>query len=564
MTNQEKARELAKKAPALREQDRKALNRLFTAYIFRSGNKIWTSCCNRHKVLDWEKCSDAERDVLITPHVPEPTYHWYKCTNEMASSVRVWCPYCGAEAKLKESRYSGKRKNLWEYRRGVVLRQWRGSLWALAYDLSKSYEGQFLGEPNYRPCVQTNLLGVYRFRPGRCESGTKRWWVTGDFEAYQCMTEFDLKKPGGLCAPYGYCSDLGKSYEIIGLEELKKSEFKYCGFEKLYKQMDDPLELLTLCCFEPRKVEMLIKAGVGWAVKNLIDNHVKNAKILNWYAKEPKDFLKVPMRKLREMGAGDEKRVRLWEKLGMPPAEEMDAAEEINTSSSAEKLFKNCKRLKIGYRKLVEYLKREDVSIRPVPVFSTTAQIWCDYIDAAEGVGLDLCNPLVVLPRNLNEKHDMTCGAWAAMQDTKNQEMYRKRCNKLKKKYEFSYDGLCIVIPSGGEAIKLEGKTLHHCVGGYAQRHMDGVTTILFLRRAEHPEKPMVTIEMSGNNIKQIHGWDDERTACPENPGRTPCMELYAEFLTVWLDWLKAGSKRDKKGNPIIPKKYLQQEVKTA
>ena len=41
-------------------------------------------------------------------------------------------------------------------------------------------------------------------------------------------------------------------------------------------------------------------------------------------------------------------------------------------------------------------------------------------------------------------------------------------------------------------------------------------------------------------------------------------MKLYAEFLTVWLDWLKAGSKRDKKGNPIIPKKYLQQEVKTA
>ena len=136
--------------------------------------------------------------------------------------------------------------------------------------------------------------------------------------------------------------------------------------------------------------------------------------------------------------------------------------------------------------------------------------------------------------------------------------------SKLKKKYEFSYDGLCIVIPSGGEAIKLEGKTLHHCVGGYAQRHMDGVTTILFLRRAEHPEKPMVTIEMSGNNIKQIHGWDDERTICEENPNRTPCMELYADFLTVWLDWLKAGSKRDKKGNPIIPKKYLQQEVKTA
>ena len=117
-------------------------------------------------------------------------------------------------------------------------------------------------------------------------------------------------------------------------------------------------------------------------------------------------------------------------------------------------------------------------------------------------------------------------------------------------------------MPFGSEDIVQEGKRLHHCVGGYAQRHINGAVTILFLRRNE--KVPMVTIEMSGNSIRQIHGWDDERTACPENPNCTPCMKLYAEFLTVWLDWLKAGSKRNKKGNPNIPKKYLQQEVKTA
>ena len=37
-------------------------------------------------------------------------------------------------------------------------------------------------------------------------------------------------------------------------------------------------------------------------------------------------------------------------------------------------------------------------------------------------------------------------------------------------------------FPVTTAAIKREGRVLDHCVGGYADRHMKGVTTILFLR----------------------------------------------------------------------------------
>ena len=52
-------------------------------------------------------------------------------------------------------------------------------------------------------------------------------------------------------------------------------------------------------------------------------------------------------------------------------------------------------------------------------------------------------------------------------------------------KYEFELDGLRIVFPMTAAAIRREGKLLRHCVGGYADRHMKGVVTILFLRSEE-------------------------------------------------------------------------------
>lgn len=49
-----------------------------------------------------------------------------------------------------------------------------------------------------------------------------------------------------------------------------------------------------------------------------------------------------------------------------------------------------------------------------------------------------------------------------------------------------------------------EGKTLHHCVGGYAERHAKGVTTILLVRENDNPDKPLYTMEVIGS-VKE--GW---------------------------------------------------------
>ena len=115
------------------------------------------------------------------------------------------------------------------------------------------------------------------------------------------------------------------------------------------------------------------------------------------------------------------------------------------------------------------------------------------------------------------------------------------------------------MVPECSEDIVSEGKTLHHCVGGYAPRHIQGKTTILFLRHKRRPERSFLTIELDDVNernvkIRQIHGYMNERY----RPSASQ-KDKYAWFLNPWLEWVNSGSRREGSGIPII-----KEEVKTA
>ena len=63
-----------------------------------------------------------------------------------------------------------------------------------------------------------------------------------------------------------------------------------------------------------------------------------------------------------------------------------------------------------------------------------------------------------------------------------------------------------IRFPETAAEILDEGKTLHHCVGGYVQDVIDGKTTILFLREKANPSKPFYTIEVRDGSVRQVRG----------------------------------------------------------
>lgn len=565
MDAKKRTEQLARLAPRLTDRELREINGLFRAYIFRRSRtgEVWTSCCGVHKII--QRCeNDDQWRVMNQVHTPAPVYRWGRCVNEMDSGQRTTCPWCGAEAAVKELGRCGERKNLWEYRRAVVLRQWRGALWACAYDCFKGYgNGRLLtGSP------RTVLLGVYRFAPGVAEEISKSWWDIGPLGRYRRQTAPGKRHRWEINAPYEYCAEYGAGYEAVGLDEVKRSAFRYCGVENLQRHCD-LIRLLTACCFYADKIEWLGKCGLAQGVYDMVNRGVKNAAAIQWDAKTPREFLGITPRELQELHSlayRDIDRLDtlgIWRRLRGTKAE--DSLENCfrlaDTSLDAGKLRQLVSRLKrweLRPGRLADYLDK----LRGNRGLGDMLEEYLDYIRAAEGVGLDLRNGVFLLPRDLDRKHDQVTASWAAMQSKEKDREYREnRLRKLTRRYTYTDGTYLIRPPVNGAEIQREGKLLHHCVGGYADRHLKGATTILFLRRRDRPGRPLVTVEMRGNRIAQIHGWDDERTKHPDNPGRIDPRMLYRDFLDERTAWLEGGSKRDKRGQPVLPRRKRKESA---
>lgn len=572
-----KAEKLVRLAPKLTENEKKQINDLFRAYIFRRSKtgEVWTTCCGVHKRLD-DAVTDREWALLTAPHTPAPDFRWGRDVNAPNSQARVECPWCGARAAVKEIRYTGRRENLWEFRRVLALRQWRGTLWACAYDCTKDYG-----------CVERstegpeiNLLRIYRFRPGKAECAGRDygWYGNGPIQHYHCQTAPGKGKNLWTTErPFGWCNEYGLGYETIGMEEIGKSIFRYCGVEKVGLS-DEVTRTLTACCFYPRQIEFLMKCGMEDAVKSIVADGKKNAAAIHWDAETPADFLGVKPRELRWLQEAEKYSWKRVAALGLYRRQKGKSTladclrfAQVGMGGNKEKmLMKRIRAHGVSIGKLLQYMDKHCLKKRTL---LSALDAYVDYLLAAEGVGLDLNNPIFLMPRDFEKKHDQVTAAWsavlaerrrkaeaerrAAVAETrrKAQEKFRGRVKSLARRYTYT-DGELLVRPAvNAEEIVREGKLLHHCVGGYADRHISGATTILFLRRRSAPGRPLCTIEVSGNTIRQIHGWDDERSACEDNPQRKDPRKLYGAFLDEWLGWLEGGSKRDKAGRPIIKKK---------
>ena len=578
MTSQEKAEQFAGKAPPLNQAEQDAINALFPAYIFRRSctNEIWTTCCHQHMTV-------SDKDMMVT--TPERNFpavmwgpHQREPRNRRCESAKphVECPFCGKPAIVKELRYTGKRENLSSYRRAVVLRWYRGALWARAYDCGKHYTAGYdlAGNPTYK------LVGVYRFRPGLAEATTRSWYRNSPFEHIEKQDGPLTKGRWNIHAPFFANADYGIGYDVIGLDEIQESPFCYCCAADFNLSGSRLLEFLTACCFYPRQIEMLMKAGMKDVVTDLVDRGVKHVTVINWDEERPAKAFKLTRQEMKAfLGTNrDIRTAELYKRLkGRVPIAE--CAKWLSEDMNIPKTFSAAKKWSLPPEKLMRYLD-SNVGCAwygGMSSLDSALRFWEDYITAAEAMGYQLHRENVLLPRNLGTAHDNATGQHRARleqeqriererreaQRWKDQrerdrlmaDTYAERKAKLEEKYGFELDGYIIRIPVSGEEILNEGRKLQHCVGGYADRHMSGAVTILFMRKVKKPDEPWLTIEMNGNTLVQIHGFKNEGVHTAKGAFAPNPREVYREFLDTWLDWLKKGSKRDKNGNPKLPRK---------
>ncbi len=180
-----------------------------------------------------------------------------------------------------------------------------------------------------------------------------------------------------------------------------------------------------------------------------------------------------------------------------------------------------------------------------------------DYWRACRDLGRNLDDPQVRYPRDLIDAHDR---AWDRLRKLEKEAKaraltpagFRIRRRQLAK-YIFAAGGLKIIPAGSRRALQEEGDALHHCVGGYAQRHAEGRTAIFFIRRTVEPGKPYYTLELDEKalTVRQNRGL--------RNCGKTP--EIQA-FEDLWIDWVRAGARRDERGRPVLPER--KEEARSA
>ncbi len=562
----ERERELLNGWPTVTEEDLVRMNDLFPHYLFfrkerdlmgLGGVRLYASCCGHKEYHPYLTRIETETHRELLDHL---------------GHKEPWtCPWCGRSVTVIDLAKAKKRKSLRRVELTVLLHTRGDALYADALALRKDYSDE--AELTARPTAWCS--SGYRFARGEVMQAD--YQVT--YREHEPVITYErdrLSRRKLVSEPfkdgpiYWYHHE---PYSVLNREELEGHPFfRYCGFFDHWQYrpagargyaacFDDFISYLTAYAIYPRQVEMLVKSGPWEPLSDLIYARKKNAVAMCWEETDPRKAF------------GLNKQELSWF-LGVQPPMEVLAIRNYVMKHWGERWdlpfcidFRNLWGCQVSAMEVLRFLKKHHltpgrflrylgrISDQTDDHYATLFEFYRDYLEAAYALGRCMEHSKVLWPEDLHAAHDAATEELAAKQAREEEKRRVASLKERRLKYEFELDGLKIVFPATSLAIRREGKALNHCVGGYAERHMNGVTTILFLRRTNALATPYITLEMDGNQLRQIHGYDNERSACPENPGRVSPRTIHKAFLDTWLRWLRAGSKRNKDGTPKVPRK---------
>ncbi len=89
-----------------------------------------------------------------------------------------------------------------------------------------------------------------------------------------------------------------------------------------------------------------------------------------------------------------------------------------------------------------------------------------------------------------------TYQAWSMLKTEIDKKKIVNNYARRAKFWDFSYGDFIVKIPTCGEDLVKEGQRMHHCVGGYVNKIIDGQTYICFIRHKNNPDKQYITCQV--------------------------------------------------------------------
>lgn len=254
------------------------------------------------------------------------------------------------------------------------------------------------------------------------------------------------------------------------------------------------------------QVELLLKAGIS--------SYLATKVTLLKKLEKDKEFRKFIMEHKKDMADSfySVKAILSAYKnhLSIRKAQELDRKITELKSSYVFKLISST--VNNDWIKFFDYLDEQNI----------TPHTYYDYIYACDYIHLDMSIPKNVYPKDFNRWHDIRIDEYhtaKALKDAEERRQYMVKFIDVAKKYlplqrNKKENYICIIAKSPDDLIK-EGSILEHCVGrmNYDQKMAKEQSLIFFIRLAENPDKPFVTIEYSLENHKilQCHGKNNSK-----------------------------------------------------
>lgn len=158
-------------------------------------------------------------------------------------------------------------------------------------------------------------------------------------------------------------------------------------------------------------------------------------------------------------------------------------------------------------KKLVLYLFREVRLTQGIESPTNASTYLRDYIRMSRHMGLEFEK----YPKSLKKVHDVVQMNYNVVNAGKEKQALFKlaleKSSYQKLKFLDKKEKFAIIVPEASDDLVKEGNQLSHCVASYVKDVMNDKCKILFLRDKEEIEKPMVTIEVRGFNIRQAKGF---------------------------------------------------------
>ena len=456
------------------------------------------------------------------------------------------CPMCGASGKYK---CQGKTKG--DYSKTIYLflgQKYKENGMVMRYvEVSKKWILGFIcgdKEPEmYNACEELSGIEIAR-----------AYWTPGkkiqiDYQKYNSYTGKDFWDDCNLCGRSPIFIHFGLILSET-YEEMKGTMFQYSALREFAENVREinPIDYLE-CYNRTPQIEILVKLGMTDIVEKLVKCYY--GIVADENARRPDQFLGIRKERVQQLikKKGD---THLLEVMQMERRQgknwtdtQIEHLAETGLSGAQVAMATRYMTLQKLLNRIEKYAGCEygtgcySASER----IRHTAITYADYLSMRVNAGYDLSNSVYQQPRDLEAAHNkLVMKSNKAKMDRHLEEVaerypeIRKSYKKLRNKYYYEDDRYIIRPARSAEEIVMEGRLLHHCVGGntYLGKHNTGQTYILMLRFREEPDVPYITVEIDAKNPTILQWYGDK--------DRKPDRENMRKWLNTWLKKLKTGT----------------------